>query len=85
MNSDDFVVMLAVTTQFCQGWHRQQENMMIAVGETARDLSPRVQELIGYSLHPPFMGMVNGLHPLRLIEGSGYVGRRRRAMPQPLG
>jgi ectoine hydroxylase-related dioxygenase (phytanoyl-CoA dioxygenase family) len=76
---------LAVTTQFCQGWHRQQENMMIAVGETARDLSPRVQELIGYSLHPPFMGMVNGLHPLRLIEGSGYVGRRRRAQPQPLG
>lgn len=76
---------LAVTTQFCQGWHRQQENMMLAVGETAKDLSPRVQELIGYSLHPPFMGMVNGLHPLRLIEGAGYVGRRRRAMPQPLG
>src|SRR5438477_598850 len=49
---------LAVTTQFCQGWMRQQENMMVSVGEVAKDLSPRVQALIGYSIHPPFLGQV---------------------------
>ncbi|HZZ35876.1 MAG TPA: phytanoyl-CoA dioxygenase family protein [Caulobacteraceae bacterium] len=76
---------LAVTTQFCQGWHRQQENMMVSVGEGARDLSPCVQALIGYSIHPPFLGQVDGLHPLRLIENSGYVGIRRRGLRQPLG
>lgn len=76
---------LAVTTQFCQGWHRQQENMMVSVGEAAALLSPRVQALLGYSIHPPFLGQVDGLHPLRLIEGSNYVGLRRRGAPQPLG
>ncbi|MFI4972915.1 MAG: phytanoyl-CoA dioxygenase family protein [Caulobacterales bacterium] len=75
---------LAVTTQFCQPWYRQQENMMVAVGDGARQLSPTVRALIGYSIHPPFMGQVNGLHPLRLID-EDFVGRRRRGLPQPLG
>ena len=73
---------LAVTTQFCQPWLRQQENMMMAVGDGARALSPTVQALIGYSLHPPFMGQVDGLHPLRLIDDD-YVGSRRRGLAQP--
>ena len=34
----------------------------------ARRLSPRVRELLGYSIAPPFMGYVNGLHPQRLLE-----------------
>ena len=36
---------------------------------TAR-YSPRVQELLGYSIHPPFMGYVDGMHPRRLIDPS---------------
>jgi hypothetical protein len=24
--------------------------------------------MIGYSIHPPFVGAVDGLHPLRLLE-----------------
>jgi hypothetical protein len=32
--------------------------------------SPRVQALLGYSIHPPFMGYVDGMHPRRLIEPS---------------
>jgi ectoine hydroxylase-related dioxygenase (phytanoyl-CoA dioxygenase family) len=75
---------LGVTTQFCQPWLRQQENMMMAVGDGARDLSPTVQALIGYSIYPPFLGQVDGLHPLRLIDES-FVGRRRSGLPQPLG
>ena len=27
------------------------------------------RRLLGYSIHPPFLGMVDGVHPLRLLEG----------------
>jgi len=43
----------------------------------ARDLSPRVQELLGYSIaEPSFMGYVNGLHPKRLIDPE-YAKRKK--------
>ena len=48
---------------------RQLENMCLAVPpEIADKLPERVRELIGYSIHPPFMGHVNGLHPKRLLQ-----------------
>jgi ectoine hydroxylase-related dioxygenase (phytanoyl-CoA dioxygenase family) len=60
---------LAITPQYCQPWARQMENMVLAVPpEVASTYPRRVQELLGYSLHPPFMGHVNGLHPARLID-----------------
>jgi hypothetical protein len=33
-------------------------------------LPERARELIGYSIHPPFMGHVNGLHPRRLLRAT---------------
>jgi ectoine hydroxylase-related dioxygenase (phytanoyl-CoA dioxygenase family) len=60
---------LAISNQYCEPWARQQENFILAVSpEHARTLSRRVQELLGYSIHPPFMGHVAGVHPLRLLE-----------------
>lgn len=60
---------LAVTAQYCQPWARSQENYSLAVPpEIARDLSENIQSLLGYSIHPPFMGHVNGLHPRRRLE-----------------
>lgn len=60
---------LIITPQYCSGWTRTLENMTLAVPqETARALPPRAQELIGYSIHPPFMGYVDGRHPKRLLE-----------------
>jgi ectoine hydroxylase-related dioxygenase (phytanoyl-CoA dioxygenase family) len=61
---------LCVSPQYCQPWARQQENMMLAVGRRALDCSPRVRAMLGYSIHPPFMGMVDGMHPSRLIDPS---------------
>lgn len=60
---------LGVTPQFCQPWLRQIENMTLAVPPAkARALSPRVQELLGYSIaEPSFVGYVDGLHPRRLL------------------
>jgi ectoine hydroxylase-related dioxygenase (phytanoyl-CoA dioxygenase family) len=60
---------LALSMQYCEPWARQQENFTLGVPrEVARDLSDRVQELLGYNIHPPFMGHVGGLHPKRLLH-----------------
>jgi len=73
---------LCVSPQYCQPWARQQENMMLAVGRRALDYSPRIRGMLGYSIHPPFMGMVDGMHPSRLIDPSyepGTTGARQVA------
>jgi hypothetical protein len=36
--------------------------------EVAEKLPERARELIGYSIHPPFMGHVDGVHPKRLLR-----------------
>lgn len=59
----------AVTHQYCEAYMRQQENYLLELSkETVRELSPELQALVGYSIYPPFMGMVDGQHPLRLLE-----------------
>ena len=59
---------LAVTYQYCEGWLRQQENFFLAIPPAiAAGFSPRLQELLGYSIWPPFMGMVTAHHPARDI------------------
>jgi ectoine hydroxylase-related dioxygenase (phytanoyl-CoA dioxygenase family) len=63
---------LALSTQYCEPWARQQENFTLAVPfEVARGFSERVQALLGYSIHPPFMGHAGGLHPRRKLEEPG--------------
>jgi ectoine hydroxylase-related dioxygenase (phytanoyl-CoA dioxygenase family) len=59
---------LALSNQYCQPWARQQENYTLAVPPEqvrAQSMSPRVRALLGYSIHPPFMGHVGGIHPDR--------------------
>ena len=74
---------LCVSPQYCQPWGRQQENMMVAVGSRAAEYSPRIRAMLGYSIHPPFMGMVDGMHPSRLIDpdyDAAATGARQRAV-----
>lgn len=60
---------LIITPQYCAGWVRQLENMCLAVPpDVAASLPERARELIGYSIHPPFMGHVDGVHPRRLLH-----------------
>jgi ectoine hydroxylase-related dioxygenase (phytanoyl-CoA dioxygenase family) len=60
---------LIITPQYCAGWIRQLENMCLAVPpDVAEKLPERARELIGYSIHPPFMGYVDGVHPKRLLR-----------------
>ncbi len=64
---------LAFSNQYCQPWARTQENFFLGVpAERARKMSPRLQQLLGYSIWPPFMGQVTASHPLKTL-GEGYV------------
>lgn len=65
---------LIITPQYCCGWARQIENMTLAVPpEIAAHLPERAQKLLGYSIHPPFMGYVNGVHPSRLFPSESAL------------
>lgn len=60
---------LAVTAQYCEAWLRPQENFTLSTPrETARAVSEDLRRMLGYSIHPPFVGMVEGVHPKRLLE-----------------
>jgi ectoine hydroxylase-related dioxygenase (phytanoyl-CoA dioxygenase family) len=62
-------VRLGISPQYCQPWMRQIENMALAVPPgVVATMPPRVQELLGYSILPPFIGYVDGRHPRHLFE-----------------
>lgn len=59
---------LAVTCQYCQPWLRPQENFFLELSdETLKLLPDALLSMVGYSIHPPFMGMANGMHPKRSL------------------
>lgn len=61
---------MIITPQYCVGWARPLETMTLAVPpDVAARLPERARELLGYSIHPPFMGYVDGLHPRRTLAG----------------
>jgi ectoine hydroxylase-related dioxygenase (phytanoyl-CoA dioxygenase family) len=60
---------LAFTNQYCAPWLRTQENFFLEIArETVRTLRPTIQSLLGYSVYPPFMGMVDSMHPKRVLS-----------------
>ena len=61
---------LGVILEYVASWLRAQENHVTAVPpEVVRTLEPRLQELLGYNIHPPFLGYVDGRHPRRALSG----------------
>jgi hypothetical protein len=60
---------LAVTAQYCEPWLRPQEAFTLSTSrDTARVVSEDIRRMVGYSIHPPFIGLVDGMHPKRLLE-----------------
>jgi len=60
---------LGVILEYVSSWLRPQENHVLAVPrEVAAALPERLQELLGYNIHPPFMGYVDGRHPRRVLR-----------------
>ncbi|MEU4314268.1 phytanoyl-CoA dioxygenase family protein [Nocardia sp. NPDC024068] len=69
---------LGVTVQYCEPWLRPQEAYTLATSrETVRTVSENIRRMLGYSIHPPFMGAVDGMHPKRLLD------RIESATPMP--
>jgi ectoine hydroxylase-related dioxygenase (phytanoyl-CoA dioxygenase family) len=59
---------LGVILEYVASWLRAQENHVAAVpAEVMRTLPPRLQELLGYNIFPPFLGYVDGRHPRRVL------------------
>ena len=66
---------LAFSNQYCQPWARQQENFLQGVpAEVARQMPGRLQQMLGYSIYPPFMGQLTASHPAKALE-PGFQNR----------
>jgi ectoine hydroxylase-related dioxygenase (phytanoyl-CoA dioxygenase family) len=62
-------VRTAISNQYCEPWARQQENFFLAIPrEKVATMSPRLQSMLGYSVHPPFMGQVTARHPRKVLD-----------------
>jgi ectoine hydroxylase-related dioxygenase (phytanoyl-CoA dioxygenase family) len=71
---------LAISPQYCQPWLRPQESqLLIAPPQVAASYSARARAMLGYSIHPPFIGQVDGMHPLRLVDASYRENKTRDA------
>ncbi len=71
--NDTDATRLCATNQYCQPWLRPQESqLLIAPPEMAERFDDRVRSMLGYSIHPPFIGQVEGKHPLRLVDEPSY-------------
>lgn len=58
----------AFSHQYCQPWARQQENFALGIPpDVARQMPQRLQEMLGYSIHPPFMGQLTASHPRKAL------------------
>lgn len=59
----------ALSNQYCQPWARTIENFYLTIPrEQVRGMSPKIQSLLGYSVHSPFMGQVSGSHPIKALD-----------------
>jgi len=60
---------LGVILEYVASWLRAQETHLLGVPrDVVKSLPPRLQELLGYNIYPPFVGYVDGRHPRRVLE-----------------
>jgi len=59
---------VGVAMNYCAGYVRQQENQQLGIPrEIAAQFSPRLQELVGYSLYNGLIGHIDKTHPMELL------------------
>ncbi|QQG36620.1 MAG: phytanoyl-CoA dioxygenase family protein [Micavibrio aeruginosavorus] len=65
-----------VVVSYCLGWLRQAENSYLAIPQdTARALPEKLQRLIGYFVHAPNLGCIEGHDPILLLQGENIKNR----------
>ncbi len=66
-----------VVISYCLGWLRQSENQYLAIPPaTVRTFPERLQRLIGYFVHAPNLGTVEGQDPLAWLENPDATAGR---------
>jgi ectoine hydroxylase-related dioxygenase (phytanoyl-CoA dioxygenase family) len=59
---------LGLAMNFCAGYVRQQENQQLGIPvEVARRFSPRLRELVGYSVYNMLIGHINKRSPAEIL------------------
>ena len=59
-----------IVISYCLGWLRQAENSYLAIPvELAQTLPENLQKLMGYFVHSPNLGCVEGQDPIKLLQG----------------
>ena len=62
-------VRTAISNQYCEPWARTQENFFLSIPrEKVAAMSSGLQSMLGYSIHPPFMGQVTARHPRKVLD-----------------
>jgi len=71
---------------FCLGWLQPTEKSLISVPpKVARTLPRRAQELIGYQVHRPTLGWVEGRNPIEWLNGEFTdIGQAQDHLPADL-
>jgi ectoine hydroxylase-related dioxygenase (phytanoyl-CoA dioxygenase family) len=63
-----------IVISYCLGWLRQAENQYLAVPpDIARTLPDELQRLLGYFVHEPNLGCVEGEDPIRLLKDGRFA------------
>jgi ectoine hydroxylase-related dioxygenase (phytanoyl-CoA dioxygenase family) len=62
---------VGIAMNYCAGYIRQQENQQLGIPmEIARRFSPRLRELVGYSVYMGLIGHIDKHHPASLLDES---------------
>jgi ectoine hydroxylase-related dioxygenase (phytanoyl-CoA dioxygenase family) len=71
---------------YCLGWLRQVENHYLTIPlEDVATYPERLQRLLGYFVHEPNMGCVEGQNPIRLVQGENVTnGQFQEFLPEEI-
>jgi ectoine hydroxylase-related dioxygenase (phytanoyl-CoA dioxygenase family) len=59
---------------YCLGWLKQAENQFLSTPiAIAKNLPERLQRLIGYFVHKPNLGCVEGQDPIKLLSDEDII------------
>jgi ectoine hydroxylase-related dioxygenase (phytanoyl-CoA dioxygenase family) len=59
---------VGIAMNYCAGYVRQQENQQLGIPiEIAKTFSPRLRELVGYSIYNGVFGHINRTHPSAIL------------------
>jgi ectoine hydroxylase-related dioxygenase (phytanoyl-CoA dioxygenase family) len=60
---------VGIAMNYCAGYLRQQENQQLGIPrDIARGFSPRLRELVGYSIYNRIIGHIDRKHPGKLLD-----------------